>query len=116
MHVIDQLDIAAALLNIAPSEHALLRTDHDFGRQTRNLTEQPCVIDEAWNIARHEPVHHAAHADDLAGKDARIDRAFRIVPHDAPQKLHVGGRFAKAVFHVDRSVRIFQVAIASPGP
>ena len=116
MHVIDELDIATALLNTAPSEHALLRADHNFGRQACNLTEQPSVIDEARNIARHKPVHHAAHTDDLASEDARIDRAFGIVPHDAPQKLHVGRRFAKAVFHVDCSIRILQVAIASPGP
>ena len=113
MHIINKLDVASSLQNIATSEHSLLRTDHNFWRQTSHLSEQPRVIYEAWDIASNKPVHHAAYADDFAGKDTGVDRRFRIVAHDAAKKLHVRGRFTKRVIHVDHAVSILQIAITS---
>ena len=71
------------------------------------------VVHKRRNIGRHKPVQHAAGTDQLARKDARIDRRLRIVPHDATNELHSGGDSFAVVIHVDDAISVFQVAVAS---
>lgn len=39
VHVVDQLDVATSLCDIASREHTLLRADHNFGWQAGDLSE-----------------------------------------------------------------------------
>jgi len=45
--------------------------------------------------------------DDLAGKDAGVDRALGIVAHDAAEKLHPGVHAPVRVFQADLARRYF---------
>ena len=76
MHVVDQLHIAATLLDVSACKHALLSTDHYLGWKARQLSEQSSVVDKARYIAGHKTVHHAADANDLPSKDSSVDRGF----------------------------------------
>ena len=113
VHIVNQLDVATALLDVTACKHPLLCVNHYFRRQARDLAEQPRIIYKAWNVAGYEAVHHTANADDLAGEDASIDSRLRIVPHDATQKLHIGRSLAEPIFHVDCAIGILQIAVAS---
>lgn len=84
VHVIDQLNVAASLRDIATREHSLLCTDHHFRWEAGDLSEKPCVIHEAWDVACDESVHHAANTDDFASEDTGIDRCFGVITHNAP--------------------------------
>ena len=75
-HVAEQLDVAGALLDIAAREHARLRLDGDIDGRFGDLAEQAGVIDETRHIGGHEAIDHAAHADDLAGENARVIAVF----------------------------------------
>ncbi len=112
VHVLDELLIAIALFDLPPSEHSLLGGNHDVGWKRCELSEESSVVHKAWDVAGDEAVHHAADPDNLAGEDAGVDGRLGIVSHDAPQELHPGGNFAEVIFHVHRSIRVLQIAVA----
>ena len=83
IHVLDQLNVTGALWNFPPSEHPLLRIDHDFGWQGCSLAKQSGIIDKAGDVGGGKTVQHAACTNDLAREDAGVDCCLAVVAHDA---------------------------------
>lgn len=76
MHIVDQLHIAASLLDVSACKHALLSTDHNLGWKARQLSEQSSVVHEARHITGYKPVHHAADTNNFSREDSSVDRGF----------------------------------------
>ena len=102
-----QLNIAGALYDVAPLEHAFLSRHNDFRWQHADFVKRPRVVHETWHVGGCEAIDHAGHADRFASEDAGIDCGFGVVADDTSDELHAGRNLFVAVLHIHQAVRVF---------